>query len=89
MLELNLAPDRRGLRQFAWVSAIVLPLLVAFLTRGDAAWYRVDEWRWTSPLVLAVAAGGALQLVALLLGLPHLARWLYVLVVLVTGGSYM
>jgi hypothetical protein len=84
MIKLNLAPDRRGLLQFAWVSAFVLPLLVAFVTRGDAAWYRPWEWRWTSPLVLAIAGAAALQLVAALLGVPHLARWLYVAVVLVT-----
>jgi hypothetical protein len=84
MIKLDLKPDRRALAQFAWVTALMLPLLAALLTRGDVAWYRVWQWHWTGGATLVLAAIGALQLVALLLGWPQLARWLYVLVVVVT-----
>jgi hypothetical protein len=84
MIKLDLDPKARVLGQFAWLAAIAMPVLAAFLTRGDARWYEVAAWPWTSPLVLALAGAGVLQLAAFLAGVPHLTRWLYVVLLVVT-----
>jgi hypothetical protein len=82
MIKLNLAPERRVLAQFAWVAAIALPLLTAFVTR-DTVWYRFWEWPWGSVPVLCLGGLGAAQLVAFLLGVRQPTRVLYVVLMVI------
>jgi chromate transport protein ChrA len=83
MLKLNLRPAPDMLRQFAWVSLIALPLFAAFFTRGDARWFAPWAWQWTHPVVLGIAALGALQLVLMLAGVRQLSLAIYVVIMVV------
>ena len=83
MIKLNLAPDLRILRQFAWTAAIALPLITALFTRGDARWFHVWAWHWTSTPVLILAGIGVGQLLSCLAGIRQPTRWLYVVLMLV------
>lgn len=47
MLKLNLDPDRRFLRQFAWASLLMFPLIGVLLT-----------WKFGAPLWLAIGLAG-------------------------------
>src|SRR5690242_14171798 len=83
MIKLNFRPEDRILRQFAWIAALALPVLTAMVTRGDARWYQVSAFHWTSTAVLVAAAIGVGQLLLLLAGLRAPTRWLYVVLMVV------
>jgi hypothetical protein len=77
MIKLNLKPAPHVLRQFAWIAAVLLPLLAGFLTRGEARWYAVGAWQWSHPAVLAVGGLAAAQLLLFLCGVRQLTALLY------------
>jgi hypothetical protein len=83
MIKLDLKPAQHILAQFAWLAAFAFPLVAAVFTRGDARVYEVWAWNWTGPVVLWLAALGALQLVLFLAGVHHLTHALYVVLMLV------
>lgn len=83
MIKLNLKPEPHVLRQFAWIAAVLLPLLAAFLTRGEARWYAVGDWQWSHPVVLALVALAAAQLVLFLAGVRQLTALLYAVLSLI------
>jgi hypothetical protein len=83
MIKLNLAPEPRILRQFAWTATFALPAIAAFLLRHDA-WYDVVDWGWGHTVVLALAAVGVVQLVANLAGSRQPSLALYLVLVVVT-----
>lgn len=83
MIKLNLAPEQRILRQFAWIAAVAFPLLAAFVTRGEARWFQPWAWPWTSTLVLVLAGIGVGQLLALLAGMRQLTLGLYVVLMVI------
>ena len=83
MIKLNLKPEPHVLRQFAWITAALLPLLAAFLTRGDAGWYALGTWHWSHPLVLALGGLALVQLGLFLAGFQQLTGALYALLSLV------
>ena len=78
MIKINLSPEPRVLRQFAWVGLFGLPLLTAFVvkTARGQAWSDVELW--SDAAVLAVLALAAVALIALELGSGALARALFV-----------
>lgn len=82
-MKLNLNPERRILAQFAWFALVAFPLLAGLFTRGAARWYAVWDWQWSHPVVLALAALGALQLVLFVAGVPALSRALWVALTLI------
>ena len=77
MIKLNLRPEPRILRQFAWIAAFALPLLGALFTR-TGPWYDVTSWGWMSTAVKVLLAIGVAQLALLLLGVRHVTLALYV-----------
>lgn len=77
MIKLNLNPDPHVLRQFAWITAGLLPLLAGFLTRGEAGWHALGAWRWTHPLVLVLSGLAVLQLALFLAGMRRPTAVLY------------
>lgn len=77
MIKLNLKPAPHVLRQFAWIAAVLLPLLAAFLTRGSTRWYAVGAWQWGHPAVLVLAGLAAAQLLLFLAGVRQLTAVLY------------
>ncbi|MCU0862737.1 MAG: hypothetical protein MUC36_03000 [Planctomycetes bacterium] len=77
MIKLNLKPEPHVLRQFAWIAAVLLPLLAAFLTRGDARWFAVASWQWGHPAVLVLGGLAAAQLLLFLFGVRQLTWLLY------------
>ena len=68
MIKINLSPEPRVLRQFAWVGLFGLPLLTAFVvkTARGQAWSDVELW--SDAAVLAVLSLAAVALIALELG---------------------
>ena len=77
MIKLNLKPEPHVLRQFAWIAAVLLPVMAAFFTRGDARWYAIAAWNWSHPAVLVTAGVAATQLVLFLLGVRQLTWLIY------------
>jgi len=78
MLKIDTNPELRVLRQFAWTAAFAFPFLPAFFTRGDARWFAVWDWHWTSTLVLVLGGIGVAQLLLMLAGVRQPTRWLFV-----------
>jgi hypothetical protein len=83
MIKLNLKPDDRILRQFAWVAAIGFPLIAAMFTKGDAAFWQIWRFDWTHPVVLSLGGLGIVQLAACLAGLRQLTQVLFVVMTLI------
>jgi hypothetical protein len=77
MIKLNLKPEPHVLRQFAWIAAVLLPLLAAFLTRGDARWFAVASWHWGHPAVSVLGGLAVAQLLLFLCGARQLTWLLY------------
>lgn len=65
MLKLNLNPDRRFLRQFAWASLLMMPLF------GLLLWWRFGAATW---IVVGVGAVGVLVFAVEVLLLPLLSE---------------
>jgi hypothetical protein len=82
MIKLNLRPEPRILRQFAWIAAFALPLLGAFFLRSGS-WYDVTSWGWKHTAVLVLAGIGVVQLLALLAGSRQPTQALYAVLALV------
>ncbi|MFK7739458.1 MAG: hypothetical protein AB8H80_03975 [Planctomycetota bacterium] len=72
MIKLDLNPDERIVRQFAWFAVLGMGLL-AF-----AALKLTVGFRWDHPLFLSFVGVGVLQLVLFLAGLPQLSKLLFV-----------
>ncbi|MEO6598155.1 MAG: SxtJ family membrane protein [Planctomycetota bacterium] len=72
MIELNLKPEARILRQFAFVAVIGLPMIAAVVLRFAAA------FTWTHPAMLGAAGLGILQLVLYQSGVEFVTRALFV-----------
>jgi len=83
MIKLNLQPEERILRQFAWIAAIGFPVLAAMFTRGEARAYEFWAWHWTSAPVLVIGGIGVAQLLLFLAGVRKPTHWLYVVLMLV------
>ena len=83
MIKINLSPEPRVLRQFAWFGLVGSPVLTAFVvkTARGQSWGDVDLW--TDVAVLAVLAVAAVALVALEIGFDVLARALFITLSLV------
>ncbi|HEX5054594.1 MAG TPA: SxtJ family membrane protein [Planctomycetota bacterium] len=77
MLELNLKPELRILRQFAFVAVVGLPMIAAVVLRLAGA------FSWTHPAMLAAAAVGLLQLALFLGGVQIVTRALYVTIMVI------
>ena len=77
MIKLNLSPERRVLRQFAWFGVIGLPFLTAFLvkTATGAAWS--DQALWGHLAVLIVLGVAVTAVVTFELGVDLLAHALF------------
>lgn len=82
MLKLNLKPEAHVLRQFAWITAVLLPLLAGLLTRGDVHWYALTSWHWSHPLVLSLGGLALLQLALFLAGVRQLTLAIYAVLTL-------
>lgn len=72
MIKLDLKPEERIVRQFAWFAVIGLPLLAWFALRTFAT------FGWEDPVFLTVAAVGVSQLGLYLAGVRLLSRLLFV-----------
>ena len=72
MIKLDLKPDERIVRQFAWFAVLGLPLLAWFAMRTFAT------FDWAHPVFLTVAAVGVSQLGLYLAGVRVLSRVLFV-----------
>ena len=77
MIKLNLNPEPRVLRQFAWLAPIGLPLLTAVVLR------LFGVFAWSHPALWIAAAVGALALTLLLLGIEAPARAVFCVVTLI------
>lgn len=71
MIKLDLKPEERVVRQFAWFAVIGLPLLAWFVLR------LVTTFEWTHVAFLAAAAVGVSQLGLYLIGVRVLSRALF------------
>ena len=78
MIKLNVSPERRVLRQFAWFSVVGLPALAAVVVKNVVGLAWADPDLWGHLAVVSVAAAAVLALVAFELGLDLLARALFV-----------
>ncbi|MGC6486088.1 MAG: hypothetical protein ACON4Z_00445 [Planctomycetota bacterium] len=78
MIQINLSPERRVLRQFAWFGVVGLPFLTAFVvkTATGLAWGAPELWAHLA--VLVVAAVAVLAVIAFELGVDLVARALFV-----------
>ncbi|MEC7725911.1 MAG: hypothetical protein VYD05_10390, partial [Planctomycetota bacterium] len=77
MIKLNLSPERRVLRQFAWFGVVGLPFLTAFIVKAatGAAWSAPALWGHVAVLIaLGVAVTAA---VTFELGVDLLAHALF------------
>ena len=74
MIKLNVSPERRVLRQFAWFSVVGLPALAAVVVKNVVGLAWADPELWGHLAVVSVAAAAVLALVAFELGLDLLAR---------------
>lgn len=74
MIKLDLNPNPRVLRQFAWFAPIGLPALAALVLR------LVATFSWTHPALLASGAVAVVALVLYELGVPALVKGLFVTV---------
>jgi len=71
MIKLDLKPDERIVKQFAWFAIIGLPLLAWFVLR------LVTTFEWAHPAFLTVAAVGVSQLGLYLIGVRVVSRCLF------------
>ena len=71
MIKLDLHPEERAVRQFAWFAVLGLPLLAWFVLEI------VGSFTWTHPAFLTVAAIGVSQLGIYLVGVRVLSRALF------------
>jgi hypothetical protein len=78
MIKLNLRPEERILRQFAWIAAIAFPVLAAWFVSKEIDWYRVWAWHWTSTPVLVLGGIGVGQLLLFLAGIRQVTHGLFV-----------
>ena len=83
MLKIDFTPKENVVRQFAWTAAIAFPALAALFTKGDAKWYAVWNWPWTSTLVLVLGGIGLAQLLLMLAGVRQPTRWLFVVLMVI------
>lgn len=72
MLKLDLKPEPRILRQFAYVAVVGLPLLTGLILRLCGC------WAWTHPAMLVAVGVALLQLAVFAAGNTSLTRWLFV-----------
>ncbi len=77
MIQLNLSPERRVLRQFAWFGVVGLPFLTAFIVKTvtGAAWSDPDLWGHLA--VLIVLAVAVTAVITFELGVDLLAHGLF------------
>lgn len=75
MLKINLRPEARALRQFAWFGLVGLPLIAFAVLKFSGLWSWSESW--THPAMLTAYGLAAGQLLLLLAGVPLLAQWLY------------
>ncbi|MFN3243077.1 MAG: SxtJ family membrane protein [Planctomycetota bacterium] len=71
MIKLDLKPEERIVRQFAFFAVLGLPLLAWFVLR------LVTTFEWAHPVFLAAAAVGVSQLGLYLIGVRVLSRALF------------
>ena len=71
MIKLDLKPEERVVRQFAWIAVLGLPLLSWFVLRS------VATFEWSNAVFLTVAAVGVSQLGLYLLGVRVVSRALF------------
>lgn len=71
MIKLDLKPDERIVKQFAWFAVLGLPLLAWFVLR------LVTTFEWAHPVFLTVAAVGVSQLGLYLTGVRVVSRALF------------
>ena len=78
MIQINLSPERRVLRKFAWFGDVGLPLLAAFVVKTAAGlpWTAAELWGHLGVLVVAVVA--VLAVICFELGVDLVARALFV-----------
>ena len=79
MIQLNLSPERRVLRQFAWFGVVGLPFLTAFVVKTVTGLGWASPELWTHLAVLVVLGVAVVALVALELGVDLLAHALFAL----------
>jgi len=77
MIQLNLSPERRVLRQFAWFGVVGLPFLTAFVVKTVTGLGWTAPELWTHLAVLVVLGVAVVALVALELGVDLLAHALF------------
>lgn len=71
MIKLDLKPEERVVKQFAWFAVLGLPLLAWFVLR------LVTTFEWAHPAFIAVAAVGVSQLGLYLVGVRVVSRALF------------
>jgi len=76
MIKLNLIPERRILKQFAFFAVLGLPLIAFAVLKISGAWSWTESW--THPAMLWTAGVGLTQLVLFLTVTDAVTRWLYV-----------
>lgn len=79
MIKLQLKPEPRVLRQFAFLAVVGLPLLAILVLRLCGA------FAWTHPALLVAAAAGVLQLVLFLAGITAITRAVFVAIMVVAA----
>ena len=81
MMKLNLKPEPRILKQFAFFAVIGLPLIAFAVLKLSGAWSWTESW--THPAMLWSAGVGVTQLVLFLAGISAPTRWIYVVLMIV------
>ena len=74
MIKLELNPAPRLVRQFAWFGLVGLPLIVGFVLRLSVG------FSWTHPAMIAAGVLAVVTLVLHELGVPALAKVLFVVI---------
>ena len=77
MIKLNLSPERRVLRQFAWFGIVGLPFLTAFVVKTATGLGWGDPLLWGHLAVLVVLGVAVVALVLFELGVDLLAHGLF------------
>ena len=79
MIKLQLKPEPRVLRQFAFLAVVGLPLIAALVLRLCGA------FAWTHPALLGAAALGAVQLGLFLAGITAITHAVFVTIMIVAA----
>ncbi|MCK5940684.1 MAG: hypothetical protein KAI24_01845 [Planctomycetes bacterium] len=83
MIKLNLSPERRVLRQFAWFGIVGLPFLTAFVVKTITGLAWTDAALWSHLAVLVVLGVAVVALMLFELGVELLAHALFALLSIV------